>query len=191
LEAAKHDRDCILPTSWPRSTTVERVDRRYRFVAKEIVAAVLDAVGRHSIKSAHYVGMADEGLIRALKTELGPGLTIMDYFDRWGGGARFFGDDEGLSLPACADWLEGVTSYHEGCPEADLLVFDLTGEDAEFLLRELLEPREHRKPFKRVILAKGSLPWPPPSSWYRWDLTHSFWTGVAVEPKGATGEGVN
>jgi hypothetical protein len=158
---------------------------------QETVAAILSEVTRHGIKSAHYVGMADEGLICALKTELGPGLTIMDYFDRWGGGARFFGDDEGLSLPACPDWLEGVTSYHEGCPEADLLVFDLRGKDAEFLLRELLEPRAHRKPFTCVIMAKGSLPSPPLSSPYRWDLTHSFWTGVAVEPKGATGEGVN
>lgn len=77
----------------------------------------------------------------------------MDYFDRWGGSGRFFGDSDGISLPPCPDWLQDVPSYQESCPEADLLVFDLSWTDAEFRLRELLARAPHRRPFQHVALA--------------------------------------
>lgn len=104
------------------------------------VTATVAEVRRRTIRSAHYVGMADEGLIRALQAEPGLELSIMDYFDRWGGSTRFFEGGEGLQMPPCPDWLQDVTCYHEGFPKADLLVWDLktNPEDAELLQNELL-----------------------------------------------------
>jgi hypothetical protein len=149
-------------------------------VAPTTVQAVVREVRGHAIKSAHYVGTADEGLIRALKDEMGQGLTIMDYFDRWGGSARFFGEGDGLPLPPCPDWLQDVPSYQEGCPEADLLLFDLSGKDAEFLLRELLAPPLRRRPFQHVALVGSAAPERPRVLGYQWEQKGEFWSGKAI-----------
>lgn len=151
--------------------------RHFSPVAAGTVEAVLGEVRRHAVRSAHYVGMADEGLIRGLQAELRQGLTIMDYFDRWGGSARFFGDSEGLALPPYPDWMEGVTCYQEGSPEADMLVWDLDNaerRDAELLLRELLEPGR----FKHVTLFGPFAKPPLPAASYRWrSLAGAGWGG--------------
>jgi hypothetical protein len=149
-------------------------------MSHQTLAIIRSELKRHAIQTLHYVGMADEGLICALKAELGPGITIMDYFDRWGGSARFFGDSEGLALPPRPDWLEGVTCYQEGYPEADMLVFDLKGRDAEFLLRELLEKTPHRRPFRHVIVVTSAYTWCTRIPGHRWEQTTEFWIGTPI-----------
>ena len=60
----------------------------------EQVSAILAFVQERGIRSAHYVGNADRGLIEGLSGMLGKEwVTLMDVSNRWGSGSRYFWDE--------------------------------------------------------------------------------------------------
>jgi hypothetical protein len=102
--------------------------RQFRQIGPEAVEAVAAYLKDRGIRSVHYFGNADDGLIRRLKST-GAELTITDYFNRWGAETLFHIGDE-LSECECEklrrpEWLQGVTFCFEGLPRGDLLLVDI------------------------------------------------------------------
>jgi len=101
----------------------------------EQVSAILAFVQKHGIRSVHYVGNADRGLIEGLSGMLGKEcVTLMDVSNRWGSGSRYFWDEfesSGAEFPECPEWLEDIDCYEEGAPETfDLLIRDIRWDTA-------------------------------------------------------------
>lgn len=101
------------------------------------------------VRSVHYVGYADEGLIRALMRIRETKLSLMDYWDRYHRGAHFFNDDEadmsGLETPS---WLDGIEMSHEGVPRSQALIWDMPWHHPD----ELAELLRRRQPPRHLIL---------------------------------------
>lgn len=112
----------------------------------EQVSAILAFVREHGIRSAHYVGHADRGLIEGLSGILGKeAVSIMDVADRWKTGFAFWWEERDFPNTPCPErpeWLEGVSCYQEGGPKPPYL-----------LIRDV--PWEHRLQLRRIIAHHG------------------------------------
>ncbi|MEY4569252.1 MAG: hypothetical protein RLZZ398_691 [Verrucomicrobiota bacterium] len=110
------------------------------------ISAILAFVREHGIRSAHYVGNADRGLIEGLSEMLGKdAVSIMDVTDRWRTDFAFWWDERDFPntpCPECPDWLEGISSYQEGGPHPPYL-----------LIRDT--PWDHRLQLRRIIACHG------------------------------------
>lgn len=91
----------------------------------EVLAVLDELLTSHAVKSVHYVGYAHEPVLRLLHRHLSTSFSVMDMPDRYETGAAFFWEgDDSYPGPARPDWLEGVSFYQEGIPNADLLIWD-------------------------------------------------------------------
>ena len=87
------------------------------------------------LRSVHYTGVADEGLLRAVIDQR-PLLevSVMDMPNRWGSGTRFFWDEFescGMEYPEAPDWQEGVPFYQEGAPDHEVGIRDWPWDSAK------------------------------------------------------------
>lgn len=97
-------------------------------LSSESIAHILAVISASGLRTVHYTGAADEGLLRALLAHE-PKLEIsaMDMANRWGGGTRFFWDefaDLGMEYPECPDWQKDVVFYQEGASDHEIAIND-------------------------------------------------------------------
>jgi hypothetical protein len=87
---------------------------------------ILCLLHRSNFKMVHYVGYADERLIKSLIAEKRYAISLMDYWDRYHREVHFWdGDELDLSHLVVPEWLDGIPSYFEGAPEHDVLLQDI------------------------------------------------------------------
>ncbi|TAE91789.1 MAG: hypothetical protein EAZ81_05095 [Verrucomicrobia bacterium] len=108
-------------------------------LSSEVISHILAAISTSGLRTVHYTGAADEGLLRALLAHQ-PKLEIsaMDMANRWGSSTRFFWDefaDLGLEYPECPDWLQDVAFYEEGAPDHEISIRDWPWDSATQLKR--------------------------------------------------------
>jgi hypothetical protein len=147
------------------------------------IQAVLHFVRENHVRAAHYFGLADKGLICALKAEPGFTLTITDYFDLWGSSLRFWGSDglDESAIPKVPTWLEGVPCYEEGLGEAPMLIFDLGPGQGDNVADMIPQGQRHQGcDFVAVIgeAAKAFLP----TRTLRWRRAGEAWLAVKRGP---------
>jgi hypothetical protein len=111
-------------------------------LAPALVEAVLAFARERGVRSAHYVGNADRGLIEGLTGIVGKeALSIMDYPDRWQTSFAFWWDERefpGIPCPERPEWLEGISCYEEGGPACpDLWIHDIAWSPSRQLARIL------------------------------------------------------
>jgi hypothetical protein len=147
------------------------------------IQAVLHFVRENHVRAAHYFGLADKGLICALKVEPGFTLTITDYFDLWGSSVRFWGTDglDDASIPEAPTWLEGVPCYQEGTGVAPMLIFDLGPEEAE-TVANLIPQGQLRRGFDFVSVIGEAATSFLPTRGLRWCRAGDAWLGVNRGP---------
>ncbi len=127
-------------------------------LAPAVVEAVLGFARERGVRSAHYVGNADRGLIEGLTSIVGKeALSIMDMPDPWKTGFAFWWDERefpGIPCPERPEWLEGISCYQEGGPdEADLMIWETPWNRASQLLRIIgFRRRRGYRPFPQVVL---------------------------------------
>ena len=100
----------------------------------ELVARIMEIILSSGLRSVHYTGSADEGLLRAMIAHK-PLLkvSVMDMPDRWGTGYAFWYDERefGNCLPReRPDWLDGVPFYQEGAPDHEVGIRDCPWDSA-------------------------------------------------------------
>lgn len=140
----------------------------------EQVSAILAFVQEQGIRSVHYVGNADRGLIEGLSGMLGKEwVTLMDVSNRWGSGSRYFwGDFEssGAEFPECPEWLEEVVCYEEGAPETfDLLIRDIRWDTAG-QLAAIIKSRSREHPsIPHVVALLDARNVRTPAGYSRWE----------------------
>lgn len=113
-----------------RGNLFSRMSEPIFIAGKKHVPTVISAITSYligtNVRSVHYVGYADEGLIREMIRIPGLKLSLMDYWDRYHRGAHFCNDDDtdlsDLEVPA---WLDGVLTYFEGFPKCEALIWDM------------------------------------------------------------------
>ena len=152
-------------------------ERKSSTIDQFAIQAVLELIREKHIPAAHYFGMADKQLIRALKAEPGFILTITDYHDRWGGGRRFWGNDDGedYPIPPCPEWLEDVPCYQEGLALAPLLIWDLPKTEAEQLTHVT-------RAFEFIAVAGEATEKFWPMLAYTWKRKAGTWLGTLKHP---------
>jgi len=101
-------------------------------VSAEVIADIVQIASEVSAKSIHYVGYADAELLKALKISGDYELSIMDMFNRTNRSTHFWNDEFELDLEKypIPEWMDGITSYEEGAPDADLLLRDIPWDSA-------------------------------------------------------------
>jgi hypothetical protein len=125
-------------------------------LSSESIAHILAVISASGLRTVHYTGAADEGLLRALLAHE-PKLEIsaMDMANRWGGGTRFFWDefaDLGMEYPECPDWQKDVVFYQEGAPDHEIAIQDWPWY-ADYVMKKFISS-SHRKP-PTVFLLTG------------------------------------
>ncbi len=107
-----------------------------RTARPETLAILEELLANNEIRSAHYWGYAHEPILRLLVQRLGPKCSVMDYWDRYYCETAFWDEGElGDSIPDRPSWLEGVPFYFEGCPEAELYIYDMPLDAGSFARR--------------------------------------------------------
>jgi hypothetical protein len=150
--------------------------------SQETVDALMAFIRKHALRSAHYFGHADRGVILALKNEPGFELGVTDYYDRWHRSIHFWeGDEVDLSGPECAvpGWLNGVTTYEEGHLDTSCLVYDLAPDEqhGDFQLVEFLDAPSGgfwKQRISNVALLRVE---PPPLGNFSWMRSAGLWLG--------------
>ena len=115
---------------------------RFPDLPAEMVSAILGFARERQIRTAHYVGNADRGLIEGFTVLLGrDGISVTDIPDRWRTGFAFWWDERefpGTPCPERPAWLEDISCYQEGMPdESDLIVWETPWDRASQFLRIL------------------------------------------------------
>jgi hypothetical protein len=78
------------------------------------LAEIQEIIAATPFTTIHYVGCADESVIRALKERYS--LSIMDQYNRTNRSTHFWFDETELDFCQypIPDWMDGVVSYEEG-----------------------------------------------------------------------------
>lgn len=85
----------------------------------------MEIVLASQLRTVHYSGGADEGLLRVLlEHHARLEVSVMDIPDRWGGGRNYFWEKGMPEPPDKPDWLKAVPMYQEGAPYHDILLQD-------------------------------------------------------------------
>lgn len=102
-------------------------------IATEVIVDIVQIASEVSAKSIHYVGYADAELLKALKNRGAYELSIMDMFNRTNRATHFWNDEFELDLKKypIPEWMDDITSYEEGAPDADLLLRDIPWDSAK------------------------------------------------------------
>lgn len=105
----------------------------------ELVREIVEIIRSSGLRTVHYTGGADEGLLRALIGHRPPlEVSVMDMPDRWGTGYAFFYEERefGNCLPReRPDWLDGIPFYQEGAPDHDIGLRDWPWDSCDHLER--------------------------------------------------------
>ena len=147
-----------------------------------LVQSVLQFVRANHVSGAHYFGLADKGLICALKAEPGFSLAITDYFDFWGSGSRFFSDEsEGMPPPPeSPSWLDGVICYQEGLADVPLLICDYPTEEAEHMAEAIAAGQDRRSFDFVAVIGRAARGFFPPLG-LDWNRSYGFWLGKRIK----------
>ena len=143
------------------------------------IQAVLHFVRENHISAVHYFGLADKGLICALKAEPGVRLAITDYFNFWGSSSRFWGEDESedAPIPEAPKWQDGVFWCQEGTGDAPMLIYDLSPSDGESVV-EMIPRGQWGKGFDFVaVIGKAAPAFRRPLE-KGWKWSRAGWFGV-------------
>jgi hypothetical protein len=130
------------------------------------VSAIRTFLRGRTFNTVHYVGHADEGLIKALIREERYTLSLMDYRDRHHRAAHFWDDEgsKGLSTPVVPDWLDGIPTYHGGSPAHEVLLQDipwLPGQVESWSAPASRDPRKMQMTISSGGRSRPTLtPWP-------------------------------
>lgn len=133
--------------------------------------------------SVHYVGGADEGLLRCLLAN--PGrleISVMDMPDRWGTGACFWWEEgcpDPLSRP---EWLLGVPFYQEGTSTHDILLRDWPW-DYDGQSNPIIEFAGRKPPKLILLFGKAELDAQHPE--HDWESRGELRIGISKETPGA------
>ncbi len=89
------------------------------------IASIIEKIKELNIKSAHYMGNTDRGLVEALSAQLGKkSVSVLDMTGRWP--VIILDEDEfppGYEEANRPDWMQGIDAYFEGSPIfVDLLI---------------------------------------------------------------------
>lgn len=94
----------------------------------ELVSQITSVIRASGLRTVHYTGHADEGLLRellAIEPEIS--LSVMDMPDRWKTGFAFFWEERDFPSTPCPelpDWLEEVRFYQEGASDHEIAIRD-------------------------------------------------------------------
>lgn len=132
--------------------------------SQETIASIVEAIINSGLKVVHYVGHADERLMKAI-LDLGEDyqLSVMDEADYWQSYYRTWARSEGCDPPQePPGWLKRVTFYFEGGPfYKEILIRDW--EWSELYRYECVESIGYYPPPRLLILfAEGTkyrIPW--------------------------------
>ena len=128
-------------------------------LAADTISHILAAIASSGLRTVHYTGAADEGLLRALVAhEPTLELSVMDILDRWGTGYAFWYDEREFRncLPRDRpDWLEGISFYQEGAPDHEIAIRDWPWDSSDQL--EKIIAFTGRKPPKLLIFTALAL----------------------------------
>ncbi len=120
----------------------------------DLVARIMHVICASGLRSVHYTGAADEGLLRALLShQLKLEISVMDMPDHWGTGYAFWYDEVefGNCLPReRPEWLEEVPFYQEGSPDHEIGIFDWPWGSSDQL--ERIVDFDSRRPPEVLIL---------------------------------------
>jgi len=129
-------------------------DQGNRPIPQVLIDRIMEILLASPYRTVHYVGQADEGLLRALLADRERlKVTVMDMPDRWKTGYAFCYDEDefGKHLPReRPDWLEGVPFHQEGAPDHDILIQDWPWDSYDQL--ENTVAFEGRRPPKWLLL---------------------------------------
>ena len=108
-------------------------DRLDYYVPSVLISKIVLLAGEFSPKSIHYVGYADAELLKSLKYQSRYELSIMDMFNRTNRSSHFWNDEFDLDLSKypIPEWMDNISSYEEGCPDADLYLWDTPWSSAD------------------------------------------------------------
>lgn len=125
----------------------------------EAVEQIISVIRSSGLRSVHYIGGADENLLRGL-IDIQPPLEVsaMDMPDRWRTGFAFFWDEVDFPKTPCPEqpeWLSGILFYQEGAPDHEIGIFDWPWHSRD-QLREIVR-FTGRKPPALLILIGDAL----------------------------------
>jgi hypothetical protein len=106
-------------------------------LSAETISQILAAITSSGLRTVHYTGAANEGLLRALVAhEPKLEVSVMDMPDRWGTGYAFWYDEAefGNCLPRDRPaWLESIPFYQEGASDHEIGIRDWPWDSADQL----------------------------------------------------------
>lgn len=134
----------------------------------EVIAEIVRIAREVSARSIHYVGYADAELLKALKNCGDYKLSIMDMFNRTNRSTHFWNDEFEVDLDKhpVPDWMDGIVSYEEGAPDADLLLRDIPW-DFTNQFAEIVSFTRTRAPKCLILFGDADLKTEHPE--YLWD----------------------
>jgi hypothetical protein len=99
------------------------------------LAEIQEIIAATPFTTIHYVGCADESVIRALKERYS--LSIMDQYNRTNRSTHFWFDETELDFCQypIPDWMDGVVSYEEGASPHEIALRDIPWNSADQLDR--------------------------------------------------------
>jgi hypothetical protein len=156
---------------------------------REILAVILDSPYPNSKPDArnyydvHYIGYADEGLIRAMIDHRGQfSFSVMDIPDRWDSNMRFWWADDypNEPCPEAPEWLNGVVFYMDGASFHEIGLRDKPWDNETQLHRIIHFPR----PPAAIIVLFGHADMDTDHPAYDWEnrgsLRVGYWKGGLV-----------
>jgi hypothetical protein len=92
-----------------------------------VIDAIASFLRGREFRTIHYIGYADDELIKSLIREGHYKLSLMDYWDRHHREKIGFLAEEGLdhSHLVVPDWLDDIPTYIEGAPQHEVLLQDI------------------------------------------------------------------
>ena len=148
-----------------------------------LIAQIMETVLASPFRAVHYIGGADEGLLRSLLAYRGRlEVTVMDMPDRWGTGACFWWEEGSPEPPSRPDWLEGIPFYQEGAADHDILLRDWAW-DYEGQLAAMVAFTGRRPPKLTLLFGQAELYAEHPE--YAWETKGELRIGRSKENPGA------
>jgi len=126
-------------------------------VPRAVVDGIVAFLRGRDFRTLHYLGYADDELIKALIREERYTISLMDYWDRHHRETIDFLSEEGIdhSHLVVPDWLNGIPTYIEGAPRHEVLLQDIPWLDGQLDRLESYSGRENPRRMSMSVALGG------------------------------------
>mgnify|MGYP001557932652 CR=1 FL=1 len=94
-------------------------------ITNDTLREIVQFLESNPVRFVHYVGNADERLIKTLIAAERYEISLLDRHDKYGATAHFFWEEGDPPVDEEPEWLKGVTCFIEGGPDRiDALIWD-------------------------------------------------------------------